>query len=131
VRPYHSDVQEFGKFGFHSLAALPSTHTFRDALATLIEGASQGELLRKIDGDHGVEEGDYRFGVTVESPRLWAIISCVGSTTEQRGSLIYSLGEKDPEASELGKPDLEQERRISFLTLRVLGSSIATGRESA
>ena len=123
-----SEPQKFRQFRLLSLATLPIKHTFREALAALIQGASQGELFRTSDRDDKLMEDDYLFGITVESTRRWAAISAdsVGA-----GDPIYIFRlhytEPGPEQYEWMAYDLGQRREISYRTLRALGNLIANG----
>lgn len=83
MRPNFSDTRKFKRFGLRSLAELPKKHTFRDAVAVLIEGASCGELFRIVDGNDVLLEADFCFGVTVHSMHPWAEIMGDGSVGEQ------------------------------------------------
>ena len=125
-----SEPQKFRQFGLLSLAALPRKHTFREALAMLIQGASLGELFRTSDRDDEHMEDDYLFGVTVESTSRWAAISgdSVGAGDPSHISrLRYMSFEPTTKQFELMASDLGQRREITYRTLRVLGNLIATG----
>ena len=128
-----SNIGKFSQFGLRSLAAVPKAHTFREARAALIEGASRGELFRIVEGNYVLLDADFCFGVTVRSPHLWAQIIGDGSVGQQNpretARLVYDNREQKAKPSHLGQPDLFQERTISFRTLRLLGSLIATGKE--
>lgn len=125
-----SDTQKFKQFGLLSLAELPKKHTFREALATLIQGASEGELFRTSDRDDELMEDDFLFGVTVESTTRWAAISgdSVGAGDPSDISYLrYRSFEPGPKQYEWMASDLLQRREITYRTLRVLGNLVANG----
>ena len=84
-----SEPQKFRQVRLLSLATLPIKHTFREALAALIQGASEGELFQTSDRDDELMEDDYLFDVTVESRRRWAAIS--GDSYGAGDRSIYSV----------------------------------------
>jgi hypothetical protein len=131
VEPNFSDTHKFKQFGLSLLARVPKKHTFRDALATLIEGASHGEFFRIISGDNVFVAVDDFFGVRVESMHPRAEIFCEGflgvGNSEERGRLIYSPPQP-PRKRHAPASDLSQTRRITFLTLRLLGYLIASAK---
>jgi hypothetical protein len=90
-------------------------------------------LFRIVDGNDVLLEADFCFSVTVQSVHPWAEIMCDGSVGQQEpketGRLVYNLPEPETEPRHLPGPDLNQERTISFRSVRLLGSLIATGRE--
>jgi hypothetical protein len=128
------DTSSFKKVGLPSLAKLPADHTFRAALAALIEGASTGEFYFLPGSERA--NADESFYVTVQymHPRARvthpsAEISCVSprstaSEPRDRTRLVYHH-EKVLKSGDQSKRDLGQSRVVSFRTLRVLGNLIA------
>jgi hypothetical protein len=62
------------KYDIPELTALPLTHTFIDALATLIEVAADGKLIGRLKGFEGRFETD-SIRISIQSPRTHARIS--------------------------------------------------------
>jgi hypothetical protein len=120
-----SNLDVFAEFGLRSLASLPDAHTFREAIAALIEGAGRGEPVRLANLDH---KSDYKFDlrhldVTVRRPHPIAIIRIIGR--ERRGWLEYFSNNGEPDAKNAHPIDLSQERTVSNLTFEVLGKLVA------
>ena len=128
------DTRSFKKVGLPSLAKLPDEHTFREALAALIDGASKGELYFLTGSER--TNSDESFYVTVQylHPRARvthpsAEISCVSprisaSEPRDRTRLVYHH-EKVVKSGDPSKRDLGQSRVVSFRTVRALGNLIA------
>ena len=105
------------KFGFDSLAALPRTHTLRDAVSALIEAASTGEPFGK----------SYFFYLNVDCPTLSARIGFGRrSSSSEMADLTYDLKDQDTPRGAQFKPDLKQRRTVSFQTIQVLANLIGT-----
>ncbi|MEJ0096224.1 MAG: hypothetical protein WDN46_23250 [Methylocella sp.] len=126
----YSEPGKFRRFGLLSLAALPKKHTFREALAALIQGASHGELFLISDRDDKLTEDDYLFGVEVRIPGPWGAISVdsVGDGDPSDISSLHYYADRElaPEQYEGATSDLGLQREISYRTLRVLGNLIAS-----
>jgi hypothetical protein len=131
---YSTKAKRFGKFGFQTLATLPPTHTFREAVAKLIEGASRGEPF-----DGGTLEVLGRgkiFDLKVENPILSATLTFnFNPGLRFRQSLYFTLKYDCPTGRvkiiDPPKFDLVQERRITYRTLGKLGGLLEVGREQA
>jgi hypothetical protein len=126
-----STSEPFGQFGLPRLANLPAHHTFGFALGELISAASRGEEICYRDGRNLVPF-DSLLGVTFCGPRPWAEIIADSSIGEMKrgevGRLVYNM-----EAT-LGKrkarkindtSDLQQQRYVTFKTIRTLASLFA------
>jgi hypothetical protein len=132
TRPNFSDSKRFSDHGLISLAKLgKKKHTFRDALIALIEGASRGELLNIIEGNDVIMGADFCLGVNVTSPYISAeiILDNLDHDNSKRYiRLGYNNFEKEPAQKINDRPELFQERHVTFRTLRLLGNLIAVGR---
>jgi hypothetical protein len=117
-------------FGLPSFADLPPQHTFRCAIATLIRGASLGELFRIADVNNVLTEGDFCFHIVVQSQHplaeIWFSSQLVSGTPMQSGTLAY-IPESVPRFPD---SDLVQSRAITYQTLRALGR-LMTGSKDA
>jgi hypothetical protein len=124
-----SDTTRFSDHGLISLAKLGKKHTFRDALITLIEGASRGELFNIIDGNDVIMGADFCLGVNVTSPdnRAEIILDNLHHDNSKRIIRLVYINQEPPQKID-DRPDLYQERHITFRTLRLLGNLIAVGR---
>jgi hypothetical protein len=138
VNRVHCDARQFRRLGLRSLSELPKKHTFREAIAALIDGASRGELFRIVDGNDVLMEADFFFWVSVENHTSthckgyqWAEI--LGDSSVGEGKEVSRLAYNVPTdpAKYNDTSDLRQKRSISFRTLRLLGALIggSTGHE--
>jgi hypothetical protein len=123
-------TENFRKFGLPQLAGLPAKHSLQKALSTLIAAAGEGEVFQIPDGRRPPLTFDAMFAITFEGPRPWAEILADGSIGEgrfsQMGRLVYNSTLKRDRRRPIGKQgDLQQSHRISFVTIRALGSLIS------
>jgi hypothetical protein len=121
-----TDVEYFADLGLRSLAVLPKRHAFREALASIIEGASLGELVPATVGGRvrGLLE------VRVYRPGPWAGIRFVGEVDgrDQRHGLVYTVPSNRniyEHRMTLGEENLGQERFVENSTFEALGKLIA------
>jgi hypothetical protein len=124
-------IDRFPKFGLPTLASLPPGHSLGEALTTLIDAVGKGEIFQIRDRE-GPFTADFCFGVRFEGPEPWAEILADGSVgqgkTSQMARLVYTSASaaKGFRKKRPGRgPDLHQTRRISFATIRALGSLIS------
>jgi hypothetical protein len=116
-------TRKFGKFGFDSLAVLPRTHNFRDAVSALIGGVGNGEPFKKFRNP--LRFRDFSFDLNVDSPALSAgLLYSLGPSWPLMASLTYGLGYKSASERTEFKPDLEQRRRVTFRTIDSLATLI-------
>jgi hypothetical protein len=121
-----SSTRKFGKFGFDTLGALPRTHTFRDAVSALIEGVSVGEPFKKSGRTQEFLPWGHFLNLNVDSPALSAQIAFHrGPSSAEMALLVYDLEDRNPPSGVEFKPDLRQQRRVSFMTIKSLGNLIA------
>jgi NAD(P)-dependent dehydrogenase (short-subunit alcohol dehydrogenase family) len=116
--------QKIKNFGLSSFAHLPPGHTFRCALATLIHGASRGELFRIPDFDGVLVQADSCFAVnvsTIHQAEISFTGHLVSPTPKKDGLLIYF-----PESELSIRRGLQESRSINYYTLRSLGRLMAT-----
>jgi hypothetical protein len=119
-----TNLEAFGDVGLTSLAALPKRHTFREALAALVEGASRGERLNKVDP----EKSDFGYlEIRVHRPHPFATIRVFGmaAARERRHGLMYSVRRvEDDWDGERGRQiALGQERYIDYSTVEDIVST--------
>ena len=117
-----TNVDGFVNLGLRSLADLPKRHTFREALAALIEGAARGE---SVPSDMGILE------VRIYRPHPWASIRFMGfmkiDATQRLHVLTYSVRRREEiEQNIHAASDLGQERCVSQSTVEALGQLIAS-----
>ena len=124
-----SNLDVFADFGLRSLASLPNAHTFREAIAALIEGASRGEFVRLANLEHKSDhKSDLRYlDVTVRRPHPIAFIRVIGDDAgrQRRGFLEYFSNNGERDTKNVHSIDLSQERTVSNFTFEVLGKLIA------
>lgn len=123
-----NDASRFADHGLVTLSKIPKTHTFKDALVALIEGASRGESPYIIERNDVLTELDFRFGVDVQIPNMHAEIifdSSANNEKERYVRLVYNSAEQKIEKKPRKEQDLDQERHVSFRTIRTLGTLIA------
>jgi hypothetical protein len=122
-----SNVARFAEHGLTTLSKLPRRHSFKDALAALIDGASRGEAPYIIDRKDVIIEIDMLFGVKVQTPHTWAEISFDNlSNNESRRHLrlVYNPVKGYGTDRITKSSDLHQERYVSYRTVRILGTLI-------
>jgi hypothetical protein len=126
-------IDRFPKFGLPTLASLPASHSLREALSVLIDGAGKGEIFHIPDRE-GPLTADFSFGIRFEGPQPWAEILADGSLGQgkpsQTARLVYTSGRMAKDLRKrrpAGRGDLHQTRNISFATIRALGSLIGRG----
>jgi hypothetical protein len=128
------DVSRFADYGLTTLSRIPKSHTFKDALVALIEGASRGESPYITERNDVLMELDYLFGVDVQTPNMHAEIifgSSPNNETRRYVRLVYNSLEHDIKKKSRREQDLNQERHVSFRTIRTLGTLIAIPRNQA
>jgi hypothetical protein len=125
-------VAKFPKFGLPALASLPVAHSLREALSVLIDGVGKGEIfqLPHMSG----RARDSGFLVRFDGPEPWAEIFAYDPVEEatsqtakeisQSARIVYTSGIRKKGWG----PDLIQTRRISFATIRALGSLISRAK---
>ena len=132
TRQSASWVDKFPMFGLPTLASLPAAHSLREALSVLIDGVGKGETFQ-LPGWEGVRmrgrARDSGFSVQFVGPEPWAEIFAddpVGEGTSPMARIVYrTWGIRKRGKRGWGGPDLIQTRRISFATIRALGSLIS------
>jgi hypothetical protein len=119
--------RNFVKFGLPRLDTLPKRHTLREALSALFEGSSRGEFFKIFIDRRPITDADLFFGITFQGPVPWAGIDADASIGQrlpgQTARLVYTR--LKPLQDRTG--DLNQERTISFATIRLLGALLALG----
>jgi hypothetical protein len=117
-----TNVDGFVDLGLRSLAVLPKKHTFREALATLIEGASRGE---SVPSDTGILE------VRIYRPDPWASIRFIGfirniDAIQRLHALVYAARRREENEQRIhAGGDMAQERHVHEFTIETLGKLIA------
>jgi hypothetical protein len=129
----------FRSLGLTTLSKLPTSHTLRDGVAALIEGASVGESLI-IDYEDGGEPGsspetDWFVGLRIDGPTPWADIiadaslgdgTTEGTTRYQVGRFVYHNIKRTPGGTfKARREDIHQSRRITYKTIRRIGALLA------
>ena len=121
-------LKMFRKLGFPTLAKLPPSHTLRDGIAAVIDGACVGEgLIIPVEPEEGEPlsgpDNDWFLNITLEGPTPWAQIIADASLGEARSPemarFVYSNMKRD--RASRGSGDLHQSRHISFKTIRRIG----------
>jgi hypothetical protein len=122
------------KLGFSTVAKLSPSHTLRDGLAALIEGACVGEslIISAEDEEGGPLTGpdnDWFVGITLDGPTPWAQIIIDASLGEGRPAetarFVYHSVKRDRDGgfwAPRGSGDLHQSRYITFRTIRRIGA---------
>jgi hypothetical protein len=122
----------FPKFGLPALTRLPPGHTLREALIALIDGTRNGQFFKiRIPREKPFTGADSFFEVTFEGPRPWAEIladGSIGTANRSKMARLVYVSEKTASTKERDREgDLHQVRRITFATIRSLGSLISEG----
>jgi hypothetical protein len=122
--------ENFPRLGLPSMGALPPGHSFRDALATLIDGASRKEFFKiPVAGERPITKAD-AFDIEFDGPRPWAHIFANGLIGEpdpnEMARFVYVHPEEVKRFKKGPKGDLHQTRHISFATVRRLGCLLAS-----
>jgi hypothetical protein len=113
--------ETFTKFGLPTLASLPKGHSFREALAALIDAAGKGEVL-KLPGEKPSALNTL-FVIRFEGPRPLAEISVDGS---RDFGLIAAFRYLEKIDSQQKVSDLRRITTISFRTIQRLGSLVSS-----
>jgi hypothetical protein len=129
----------FAKLGLPALDELPNKHTLHDGLSALIDSAAKGEHYRiPRYSIPGVGVSDPLFGINLAGPQPWAEIYADGTGTgegKKFARLVYNtikivVGHAIPLKSDRqDKGNLSQSRRITYRTIRALGSLLAKGND--
>ena len=127
-------VAKFPKFGLPTLASLPVAHSLREALSVLIDGVGKGEIFQLPYRDMSGRASYSSFSVRFDGPEPWAEIFAYDPVEEatsqtakeisQSARIVYTSGIRKKGWG----PDLIQTRRISFATIRALGSLISRAK---
>jgi hypothetical protein len=128
------DVSRFADYGLTTLSKIPKDHTLKDALVALIDGASRGESPYITERNDVLMELDFLFGVDVQTPNMHAEIifdSLSNNETKRHVRLVYNSQEWESKKKARHDQDLNQERHVSFRTIRIIGALIAIPRAKA
>jgi hypothetical protein len=131
-------MKTFRRLGFATVAKLPTSHTLRDGVAAVIEGACAGESLI-IPTEPDVEgeplsgpENDWFVSITLDGPTPWAQIIADASLGDVRKTemarFVYHNIKRDRDGGFWAPPgsgDLHQSRNITFKTIRRIGELLA------
>ena len=132
-----SGTMGFAKLGLPTLDELPSEHTLHEGISALINSATKGEHYRiPRYSIRGLGKSDPFFGIELDGPQPWAGIYADGTGTgEEFARLVYNkikivAGRAIPLKSDRqDKGNLSQSRRITYRTIRALGSLLAKGND--
>jgi hypothetical protein len=131
------NLKTFKELGFATLAKLPTSHTLRDGLAAIIDGAKIGESLivpAEPDDEEGPLTGpdtDWHVGIRLDGPTPWAEIMADASyggefTTDNFARFVYHNIKREPAGYfKRRREDLHQSRHITFKTIRQIGALLA------
>jgi hypothetical protein len=139
------NMKTFRTLGLTTMSKLPPSHTLRDGIAALIEGASVGESLI-IDFEDGEEpvsgpETDWHVSLRLDGPTPWADITAdaslgdgtpEGTTRYQSGRFVYHNIRRTPGGVfKRRAEDFHQTRRITFKTIRRIGALLVQTNATA
>ena len=122
------DASRFADHGLINLSRIPKDHTLKEALTALIEGAGRGEVPYIADRNDVLMDIDFFFGVNVQVPnRHVELVFDNASNNEAKRyvRLIYNPRDVGGRNNGTPSPDLNQERHVSFRTIRTLGTLIS------
>ena len=125
------DPSRFADYGLTTLSKIPKDHTLKDALVAAIEGASRGESPYITERNDVLMELDFLFGVNVQTPNVHAEIifdSLSNNEARRYMRLVYNPLKQETETKASQSQDLNQDRQVSFRTIRTLGTLIAIPR---
>jgi hypothetical protein len=133
------NLKTFRTLGLTTVSKLPTSHTLRDGIAALIEGASVGESLI-IDFEDGEEpasgpETDWHVSLRIDSPTPWADLIAdaslgdgthEGTTRYQAGRFVYhNIKRTSGGVFKRRAEDFHQTRTVTFRTIRRIGALLA------
>lgn len=130
-------MKTFKKLGFPTVAKLSTSHTLRDGVVAIIEGACIGEtLVIPVEPEEGEPlsgpENDWFVSITLDGPTPWAQIIADASLGNVRpsevGRFVYHGMKRDRDGGFWAPPgsgDLHQSRHITFKTIRRIGELLA------
>jgi hypothetical protein len=124
------NLKTFRRLGFSTLGKLPASHSLRDGLVAVIEGAKVGESLiyqpKPDDPPLTGPVNDFLVNITLAGPNQWAEIKA-SYMPSREAALIYFDRKPDraPWWSANDSGDLYQSRFITFKTIRQIGELLA------
>jgi hypothetical protein len=135
------NLKTFRRLGLSTVSKLPTSHSLRDGIAAVIEGAKVGESLI-IPDDEGPPltgpDNDWFVNITLDGPTPWAQIIADASLGEARpsemGRLVYHNTKRDRDGgywAPAGSGNLHQSRSITFKTIRQIGALLAGTSKAA
>jgi hypothetical protein len=127
------NMQTFRRLGLSTVSKLPTSHSLRDGIAAVIEGAKVGDTLIIPDEEEGpfVPQSDSYVSITLNGPAPWAEILADASfgeaTPSKTGRLVYHNNKRDRDGrwARADSGDLHQSRSITFKTIRQIGDLLA------
>jgi hypothetical protein len=119
-------TQTFAKVGLGIMDELPQKNTLRDGISILIASAAKGQHLRIRGLGKDTETNDRYCYIRLSGPRPWAEIfarSLVRDGKQEFARRVYTKSD-----SSFARTDLQQERVITYRTIRKLGSLLSEER---
>jgi hypothetical protein len=121
VQGYALGTHNFAKVGLKILDHMPKKHTLQDGITALIDSAARGEHFLKRGEKRYQHTADLSCEVRLAGPRPWAVIYA-GSFPD--GNKEFARRTYFDPAQDFGK-DLHQNRRVTYRTIRILGSLLS------
>jgi hypothetical protein len=121
VQGYSLGTHNFAKVGLKILDHMPKKHTLQDGITALIESAARGEYFLKREAKRYQHTADLSCEVHLAGPRPWAEIYA-GNFPD--GNKEFARRTYFDLAQDFGK-DLHQDRRVTYRTIRILGSLLS------
>jgi hypothetical protein len=120
---YDLGTHNFAKVGLKMLDDLSKKHTLRDGITALIDSAARGEHFLKRGAKRYQHTMDSLCSVRLVGPRPWAVIYADSSIGE--GKEFARRTYFDYPIIRGSDKDLHQDRRITYRTIRILGSLLS------